>query len=63
MITVEGLTREFQVTERDAGFRAAMRSVVKRRYKSVTAVDDVSFTVASGGVVGKTTTLNAWPVY
>ena len=52
MIAVDSLTREFQVTERDPGLRAAMRSVVNRRYRTVTAVDDVSFRVERGEILG-----------
>jgi ABC-2 type transport system ATP-binding protein len=65
VIGVEGLTREFSVTEREPGLRAALRSVAHRHYRTVTAIEDLTFTVAGGGVVGflgpngsgKTTTL------
>ena len=65
MITVDSLTREFQVTHRDPGLRSAFRSVVHRAHKTVVAIEDVSFRIDGGGVVGflgpngsgKTTTL------
>ncbi len=65
MIRVDSLTRRFSVTVREPGLAAALRSMVHREYRTVTAVDDVSFTL-DGGVVlgllgpngsGKTTTL------
>lgn len=65
MISVSGLTRTFEVTERDAGLGGALRSVVRRRHRTITAVDEVSLTVHPGTVLGllgpngsgKTTTL------
>lgn len=65
MIRVEGLTREFTVTERDVGLRSALRSVARRRRRTVVAVEDLTFDVRAGEVMGflgpngsgKTTTL------
>ncbi len=65
LIDVDSLTREFTVTERESGLGGALRSVVRRHTKSVTAVRDVSFTVEGGTILGllgpngsgKTTTL------
>lgn len=65
MIRVEGLTRHFTVTDREIGLRSAMRSVARRRRRTVVAVEDLTFGVAPGEVLGflgpngsgKTTTL------
>ncbi len=65
LIEVTGLSKVFSVPERDPGLRAALRSLVKRKTRQVSAVDDLSFTVNTGEVVGflgpngagKTTTL------
>ena len=65
VVEVEGLVKHFRVHERQAGLRASLRSVVRRSYREVRAVEDVSFTLAAGEVVGflgpngagKTTTL------
>ncbi|HET7144255.1 MAG TPA: ATP-binding cassette domain-containing protein [Anaerolineales bacterium] len=64
-ITVEQLSKTYQVPEREAGFSAAVRSFFKRKYKDVKAVQKVDFKIAQGEIVGflgpngagKTTTL------
>ena len=64
-ILVEQLSKTFQVPEREPGFGAAMRSFIHRKYRSVQAVQQVSFSIEPGEIVGflgpngagKTTTL------
>lgn len=59
------LTKTYQVSEREGGFGAAVRGFFRRKYKAVQAVQQVSFTIQAGEVVGflgpngagKTTTL------
>jgi len=65
MIEVERLRKWYRVHQRAPGLAAALRSLFRRRYETVKAVDDVSFSIASGERVGflgpngagKTTTL------
>jgi ABC-2 type transport system ATP-binding protein len=64
-VQVTGLTKVFRVAEREAGLRASLRSLVARKWREVRAVDDVSFEIDAGEIVGflgpngagKTTTL------
>jgi ABC-2 type transport system ATP-binding protein len=64
-IEVDNLCKTFRVPEREGGFWASIRSVVRRTYREVRAVDRVNFTVEVGEIVGflgpngagKTTTL------
>jgi ABC-2 type transport system ATP-binding protein len=64
-IIVENLSKTYQVPEREGGFGAAVRSFFKRKYKDVRAVQQVSFKIRQGQIVGflgpngagKTTTL------
>jgi len=64
-ITVEQLSKTYQVPEREGGFGAAVKSFFKRKYKDVKAVQEVNFKIEQGEVVGflgpngagKTTTL------
>ena len=64
-ILVEGLCKVYKVAEREGGFGSAVRSFFKRTYQDVLAVQDVSFQIGQGEIVGfigpngagKTTTL------
>lgn len=73
-IVVRGLSKTYRVPERQEGLGATVRSLVRRSYREVMAVQAVDFTVATGEIVallgpngaGKTTTLKLlagllWP--
>lgn len=65
IIDVANLKKYYQVAEKQAGFGGAIRSFFSRSYKEVRAVDDISFEIEAGELVGfigpngagKTTTL------
>ncbi|WUJ72150.1 ATP-binding cassette domain-containing protein [Kribbella soli] len=64
-VEVENLSMSYKAPVRKGGLRAALGSLVKREYKTVQALDQVSFTIAPGQVsgfigpngAGKTTTM------
>lgn len=64
-IQIQQLSKHYQVPVREAGVRAAVRSLFQREYRHVKAVEEISFQIEHGEVVGflgpngagKTTTL------
>jgi len=65
LISVNQLVKYYRTHQKDAGLRASFRNLFLRSYKTVKAVDDISFHIDSGEIVGflgpngagKTTTL------
>ncbi|MED1421422.1 ABC transporter ATP-binding protein [Bacillus smithii] len=51
-IQVEHLYKQFRVHVRQPGWKDAIRSLFKREYRTVEAVQDISFTIPSGEIVG-----------
>jgi ABC-2 type transport system ATP-binding protein len=64
-IEVTGLTKTFRTYQKEPGFRGAFRGLFRRKYEQTLAVNEVSFSVEPGELVGflgpngagKTTTL------
>lgn len=52
MITMENVRKSYKVAKRDAGFRAACKALIHREYEAVHALNNVSFTVRDGEMVG-----------
>jgi ABC-2 type transport system ATP-binding protein len=52
IVHVSELTKIFKVPEREAGVRAAAKSLVRRKTRDVRAVDSISFDIGPGEVVG-----------
>ncbi|MDP2860539.1 MAG: ATP-binding cassette domain-containing protein [bacterium] len=64
-ITVKGLKKYYQVHQKEPGLIGSLKSLVARKYEDVKAVDDISFSIEEGELIGfigpngagKTTTL------
>jgi ABC-2 type transport system ATP-binding protein len=52
MIVVDGLTKTFQVAERRPGALSAMAGLFRRRYRTVNAINDISFCLGDGELLG-----------
>lgn len=65
IIEVKNLKKHYQVHEKEVGLKGTIKSLFKRKYKTVKAVDNISFDIAHGELIGfigpngagKTTTL------
>src|ERR1700674_3369629 len=65
IIEANGLSKTYRVYQKKEGLRGAVRGLFRREYKEVRAVENVSFTIEPGEIVGflgpngagKTTTL------
>ena len=65
VVWIQGLSKTYTVNEQEAGAKATFRGIFHRKKIAVPAVDDISFSMAPGEIVGflgpngagKTTTL------
>jgi ABC-2 type transport system ATP-binding protein len=51
-IVVEDLCKDFRIAERRPGFLGALAGLVRRRHRTVAALDRVSFEIPAGSIVG-----------
>lgn len=52
MIEVESLSKTFRVAKRNAGLSAAVKSLFKPKYSTVQALENISFSIDEGEIVG-----------
>ena len=52
MIVMENICKTYQVAKRNAGFKEACKSLFHRDYEQIRALDNVSFTIGDGEMVG-----------
>ena len=52
MITMEHVCKSYKIAKRNAGLQEAFRSLFHREYEVIHALDDVSFTIRDGEMVG-----------
>lgn len=51
-VDVRQLRKEFQVQQNREGLKGALRDLFDRRYRHITAVDDISFSIPQGEICG-----------
>ncbi len=52
LIQLEGIRKSFKVAKRSAGMRQALKALFAREYTLVQALDEISFTIGAGEIVG-----------
>lgn len=52
MIKVDHISKTFQVSRRNAGFSEAFKALFHKQYECIKALDDISFTIEDGEMVG-----------
>lgn len=52
MIQVDHISKTFKVSRRNAGFSEAFRALFHKEYECIKALDDISFTIQEGEMVG-----------
>ena len=52
MIELENVTKTYKVSKRDAGIKNAFKSYFKREYTEVKALENISFNINEGEMVG-----------
>lgn len=52
MIKVEHVCKTYKVSKREAGFKAAYKALFHKEYDEIKALEDVSFTIGDGEMVG-----------
>lgn len=52
MITMQHVRKTYKVSKRDAGFSSALKALFCKKYEYIHALDDVSFTISDGEMVG-----------
>jgi ABC-type uncharacterized transport system ATPase subunit len=52
MITVQNLCKTYKVAKRKAGMREACRSLFRREYEEIHALDHISFQIEDGETIG-----------
>lgn len=65
LIEVNHLVKSFKVAEKEKGLKGALKNIVSRKFKTVNAVNDISFSIEKGEIVayigpngaGKSTTV------
>ena len=65
IINVKNLNKKFKIKEKEKGIKGSLKSIVKPKFKTIDAVNDISFSVENGEILafigpngaGKSTTI------
>ena len=52
IIQVRNISKQFKISKREAGIKNAVKSFIKREYKTINALDDINFSIKKGEIVG-----------
>ncbi len=52
IISVKNISKEYKISKRDGGMKNAVKSFFKREYKKIQALNDISFNIKKGEIVG-----------
>lgn len=52
MIELENITKTYKISKRNAGLKNAVKHYFKREYEEVRALDNISFKIDEGEMVG-----------
>lgn len=52
MIEVKHITKEYKVVKRESGFHNAVKALFSRKYDKVRALNDISFKIGDGEIIG-----------
>ncbi len=52
MITMENVCKSYRIAKRNAGFKEACKALFRRSYEEINALQNVSFTIEDGEMVG-----------
>ena len=51
-INVSHISKTFKVAKKQSGFKATLKNFIKREYKYIDAIKDISFNIEEGSIVG-----------
>jgi ABC-2 type transport system ATP-binding protein len=52
VITVSGISKSFKVAQRSSGLKNSVKALFRREYREVVALNDISFSIEPGEIVG-----------
>jgi ABC-2 type transport system ATP-binding protein len=52
VITIKNLNKVFKAKQKEAGLKGSFKSIFKPKYKQISAVDNVTFNIAKGELIG-----------